>query len=130
MKLIIIFVILKIAISNRHSEKSLKVLKQWFEANRNHPYASLKTKKKLSFEANLSIRQITNWLYYERKKMKSNRLMNRTTTKRKDILQKHFFTINKFPNKKELNELAKTTGQSEKVISAWFANQRFKNKTL
>lgn len=52
-----------------YSKENVDILKNWFYANYDYPYASIQVKKDLAKKTNLNIQQVTYWLSNERKKL-------------------------------------------------------------
>ena len=53
-------------------KSSIKILKTWYESNKDHPYASWNLKQELSELTNLSVKQVHKWLINERFKNKAS----------------------------------------------------------
>ena len=109
------------------SESSLKVLSIWFD---NNSYATLKQKKLLAEQAQISVPQVSKWLATQRAKVKKNQGKRPTHKKlskgRKNLIKS--FNTNIKPDKEEIRKLSEKTGRTAKEISRWFATERFKIK--
>ena len=84
----------------------------------------------MSKKTNLSPEQISGWLKYQREKIRRTLVIHteRLSIENRNILKKHFYSVNIVPNLQELNDLEQTTGESVKKIKQWFATERFKNR--
>ncbi|CAF1050574.1 unnamed protein product, partial [Brachionus calyciflorus] len=111
--------------------KSSLIREEWLKSNESNPCASRHQKKVLAFQTNLTTKQITSWLYHNRKKSKSKKEKinrNRLSTKQKIFLVNYFKNVSKRPIEEEITKISQTTGIKEKKIICWFASERFKNK--
>ena len=111
-------------------DDNLLILTEWFEKNRDNPYATVEIKHQLAFQTKLTPKQVSDWLRGARNMAKKNKNPNSILFKIKKnrILKNHFYNINQKPNYQDMDQLAQLIGISRKKIISWFAMERFKNK--
>lgn len=113
--------------------QSKNILELWFSQNILYPYANKETKKELSDKTNLSVKQITQWLINQRKKIqkkKSKKRDQRLSTSQKLFLNEYFKNSSQKPDAEEILKISKKTGIDSKKIYFWFGTQRFKLKHI
>lgn len=105
----------------------MKILQEWYEQNKEKPYASKQTRIELAQKTNLSVKSVSNWL---RNKRKNKKIPNekRITLESRIFLHEYFEKHCQQPNKEEIITLSQTTGLSVSKVRAWFAKERFKKK--
>ena len=110
-------------------QDSILVLHTWFNENKDNLNPSEEIKHELSGKCNMSTRQVHDWIANKRKQTKSflQNEENRNSQKRKEILANTFIT-NTRPKKEQIAQIAAVTQLSDKTISKWFANERYKLK--
>lgn len=124
-----LFYFILIALENhRFPKQSLNVLKDWYESNKEFPFASQQTKKLLAEKANLSIKQVDSWLCITRTRKKDSNNPNRLLSIKNRKLLLDFFNKTIFPNQFEIKNLSNIINKSEKQVNQWFINERYKRK--
>ena len=84
--------------------------------------------KELSRKTSMSQKQVKNWIFNKRRPRARLLLKSIQTRKKRRQIFKDYFVLNKYPNKFDLAKLNSITGIEEKMISQWFAKQRFLQK--
>lgn len=109
------------------SDYQTTVLEDWFESNKEEPYATHEVKTELALKTKLSLEQVSCWMDNKRasiKKKKTTR--NFRFEPKKRVVLKDFFAQNQKPNKQDIQHLMLLTGLTEKQIASWFTKERFK----
>ncbi len=107
-------------IKSRLPDEKLILLHNWYKQN-SHIEINYATKQLLSGQIKLTVKQITDWLYNEKRKTKKeDATINRITFTQRMILKNHFIYISTRP---DVNELATKTDLTEIKIIARFTKQ-------
>jgi hypothetical protein len=109
--------------------ESKNALEQWFNINKDNPYASDSDIALLQKYTRLEVKSIQRWLSNRRKTAKQTEnlqlLHDHFTTEQTLFLNNYFNRVSFNPNKSETACLAQKLHYSEKKISAWFKRKRY-----
>ena len=108
------------------NDEKLLILNHFFEQNADSKIDN-DTLVLLAAKTKLSLKQVTNWLYYKKNKYqkeKTSENQNRITFNQKIILKNHFIYVNTKPSVNEVELLEEKTGLPKKKIIRWFYKQK------
>jgi hypothetical protein len=114
--------------SQRYSEETLKMLNSWLQPSSKRMDPSLKIinfrpsrliYNQMAEETGLTVNKIRKWI-------RRQKLCNDSKNINNILLMKNHFSVDKFPKRKQIQELAKLTGRTEKYIKKWFTYERIK----
>ncbi len=117
----------KVIVNRAFNDYQSIVLEDWIRHNKEEPYATHDIKQELASKTNLSIEQVSCWLDNKRASFKKRKTTNSYRFEpRKRLALKELFATKQKPNKKDIQQLSRMTGLTEKQITSWFAKERFK----
>jgi hypothetical protein len=121
----------KIHSNKLFNEEQLLILEEWYEHNRNFPYANNIINQELAKKTNLSVNQVKNWINHKRAYLRKHEpFSNCRFTPKNRLILSDFYKNNQDPNTNERKHLVDITGLTERQIKSWFAKKKFKAKQL
>jgi len=114
-------------------ETQLIILEQWYQDNRDFPYANSIIKQELARKTNLSEKQIKNWIDHKRAYIRKHQSdqqssSNRCFSPNIRLVLNEFYQNNQNPNVNELQHLVSVTGLTVKQVKCWFSKRKFRAK--
>ncbi|AYV80582.1 MAG: homeobox protein 4 [Harvfovirus sp.] len=124
-----------------------KILLQWLEANREHPYPSTRQKEELAIETGLELKQVNYWFTNVRRRLKIRKSVRRSSpversnTKSCVPVRHRSFTTKQvkiltnwarknwnhpFPCPKEKEQMVAETKLTYDQVQLWFTNWRMR----
>lgn len=114
------------------------ILENWFEANKNHPYAASSVINQLCLMTSLDFQTVKRWIENKRtrskdsssiKGSKKQRINEYFTQNDREILSNFFKTISEHPGPRDIDLLNQFIQKDSKKIRNWFNSERFKKQS-